>query len=101
MTSWVLTGQACFKHCDDYIDDAKSPECLRAWLKWARSPAHGAFQPKPHPTLFADFNSSGERVRVTMASRMGDVGVTTDLNADHGYEERVAIADLSRFSVSP
>jgi hypothetical protein len=48
------------------------------------------------PKLFADYK--GKRVRVVMASRFGDVGITEDLEAEHGYSERVAVEELSNFS---
>ena len=85
--------------CDDYIDDPAAPEALRKYLKFARAPAHGQFLPKPHPTLFADYE--GARVRVTMASRFGDVGITTDHARDLGYDRRVAVSQLSNFSEVP
>jgi hypothetical protein len=84
------------KHCDDYIDDTTAPECLRAFLDYARSPAHGALRHGPKPKLFA--THKGKRVRVTMASRFGDVGITTKLGQEYGYEKRVAVSELSRFS---
>ena len=87
------------KHCDDYIDDPTSPEALRKYLAFARAPAHGQLLPKPHPTLFADHE--GRRVRVTVASRFGDVGITTNLTADVGYECRVPVSQLSNFSEVP
>jgi len=83
------------EHCDDYIDDPSAPECLRVFLEHARSPAHGAFSERPLPRLFADHK--GKRVRVVMASRFGDVGITGNLKADHGYDKRVAVADLANF----
>lgn len=85
-----------FKHCDDYIDDETQPECLRRFLDHVRSPAHGALRDDPRPKLFADY--AGHRVRVVMASRFGDVGITCTLHAEHGYEKRVPVADLSNFS---
>ncbi len=106
------------KHCDDYIDDPSQPECLRRYLGWARLPASCKYPPKdpayeryiseelrphiwrgPPPTLFADHE--GKRVRIVMASRFGGVGITTDLKADHGYSERVAVEALSNFSDAP
>lgn len=84
-----------FVHCDDYIDDATQPECLRAFLDYARAPAHGSLRGEPKPALFADY--SGKRVRVVMASRLGDVGITSHLGREYGYEKRVAVADLSNF----
>lgn len=84
------------KHCDDYIDDETQPACLRAFLEHARAPAHGSLRDTPRPKLFADHH--GSRVRVVMASRFGDVGITSNLDAEHGYEGRVAIEVLSNFS---
>ena len=37
---------------------------------------------------------AGTRFRIVMASRLGDVGLTTDLTAEHGYTIRVPIEDL-------
>ena len=87
------------KHCDAYIDDPTAPEALRKFLAFARAPAHGQLLPKPHPKLFADHES--RRVRVTMASRMGDVGITTDFTAEMGYERRVPVSQLDNFSEVP
>jgi hypothetical protein len=86
-------------HCDHYIDDPAAPEPLRKFLAFARSPAHGQLLPPPHPVLYADHE--GRRVRVTMASRLGDVGITTDLDAEFGYEQRVRVSALSNFSEAP
>lgn len=49
-----------------------------------------------NPKLFADYK--GKRIRVIMASRMGDVGLTYDLKSDRGYSVRVFVEDLSNFS---
>ena len=88
-------------HCDDYIDDPATlaPAALRKFLEFARAPAHGLLLPKPHPQLFADHE--GTRVRVTMASVFGDVGITADLGAEFGYERRVRVSQLSNFSEVP
>ena len=86
------------KHCDDYIDDPAAPECLRKFLDHARSPAHGSTRDDPRPALFATYQ--GKRVRVVMASRLGDVGITTDLAAERGYQCRVAVEDLTDFSAN-
>lgn len=105
------------RHCDDYIDDETQPECLRRFLDYNRlSPSlkyptsDEAFNQKveerigrpmwrdPVPTLFAIHE--GRQVRVTMASRFGDVGITYDLTAEHGYGERVAVEELSGFSAT-
>ena len=87
------------RHCDDYIDDPEAAEPLRKYLAFARAPAHGQLLPKPHPQLFADYD--GQRVRVTMASRLGDVGITPDHARELGYECRVTVSELSNFSEEP
>ena len=87
------------KHCDDYIEDEAAPVELRKYLERARSPGHGMMSAEPFPKLFADYK--GRRVRVVMASRLGDVGITTVLSAAYGYETRVAIEDLSNFGDAP
>lgn len=90
------------RHCDDYIHDPAAPLCLRAWLFVHRLPAvdeallRGA---GISPRLYADHR--GRRVRVTMASRLGDVGVSLDHAREYGYDERVSVADLSGFSPDP
>lgn len=85
-----------FRHCDDYIDDQTQPACLRTFLDYARSPAHGAFREGSKPKLFADY--AGKRVRVTMASRFGDVGINSKLHEEYGYDKRVPVSELSNFS---
>jgi hypothetical protein len=87
------------KHCDDYIDDETAPVALRRYLERARSPGHGMGASDPYPELYADLR--GERVRVVMASRLGDVGVTRDLSKKFGYQLRVMVADLSNFGDQP
>jgi len=43
----------------------------------------------------------GKRVRVVMASRFGDVGITSKLGREIGYEERVAVESLTDFAETP
>jgi hypothetical protein len=95
----VSLERADIRHCDDYIDDPTTVGPLRTYLAFARAPAHGQLLPKPHPRLFADHD--GQRVRVTMASRLGDVGITTDHARELGYDRRVAVSELSNFSEEP
>lgn len=94
------------KHCDDYIDDIEQPKCLRRFLRFCRWPA--IYQLKAYslfkmgkPPLFADwqrYKNKKVRVKVVMASRFGDVGITRDLKADSGYQWRVDVETLSNFS---
>ena len=51
---------------------------------------------KADPKLYADYGD--KRVRVVMASRLGDVGITYDLSKDVGYDERVYVEKLTNFS---
>jgi hypothetical protein len=110
------------RHCDDFIDDWSAPWCLRAFLRHARAPAHGMSRGEK-AALFASLRGdqtgqeftgqhdhtgggimkpidlmAGQRVRVVMASRMGDVGVTHKLEAATGYVLRVGVEELACFS---
>ncbi|KQQ32070.1 hypothetical protein ASF58_11055 [Methylobacterium sp. Leaf125] len=106
------------RHCDHFIEDPAQPECLRRFLDYNRLPAAAKYPTKdddfdagmeahlgcpmwrdPVPVLFADH--AGRRVRVVMASRFGDVGITTHLDAESGYDQRVAVEDLSNFAEAP
>lgn len=87
------------RHCDDYIEDESAPPALRRYLARARSPGHGMLSSDPFPELYADLD--GRRVRVVMASRIGDVGVTAVLAEKFRYETRVAVCDLSNFGDAP
>lgn len=100
------------RHCDDYIDDPTQPECLRRYLRWQRWPADWECRARaywedkgwPIPALFALYKGPGgakRRVRVVMASRLGDVGISKDLTADHGYWKRVSVESLSNYSDTP
>ena len=87
------------RHCDDYIDDPAAPDALRLFLARARSPGHGMLSTDPYPTLYADYG--GRRVRVVMASRLGNVGITTRLRDEEGYEKRVMLDELTNFGDAP
>ncbi len=39
---------------------------------------------------------AGTLVKIVMVSRLGDVGITTDLNAENGYAARVDLSDIER-----
>lgn len=87
------------RHCDDFISDPAAPNVVRAFLAHARAPAHGMLILGDRPRLFADH--LGRRVRVVMASRMGNVGITTKLDDEIGYEDRVSMGELLNFSDRP
>lgn len=110
-------------HCDDIIDDETQPACLRAYLEYNRRPAIDKNLPEfQEPALFATLKDdhegqvylgtwskgnpdmqrvplkAGSRVRVVMASRFGDVGITHNLKAFKGYCKRVPVSALHDFS---
>lgn len=90
------------KHCDAYIQDFTAPRCLRFFLLVQRMPAIDAMLCRAvgvKPKLFA--THEGVRVRVVMASRIGDVGITRKLDAEDGYERRVMVSDLTNFGETP
>lgn len=88
------------KQYEKHVLNSSSPDCVRWFLFVKLLPA--IMQPivcektGGEPKLFANYK--GERVRVTMASRFGDVGITSDLTKEHGYSTRVSVDDLSNFS---
>jgi len=89
-------------HNDDLLDKHEKgicllPEIVYAWLYYKRLPAIKQFeQPDPKP-LFATYKK--KRVKVNMASRFGDVGITKNLTAPNGYTDRgIYVPDLTDFS---
>jgi hypothetical protein len=86
-------------HCDSWWYKKLGPPCVFAYLDWARAPAHGAFR-QNKPPLYATHAELG-RVRVVMASRFGDVGITPKLTDARGYEKRVCLGELSDFGDRP
>ena len=88
------------QHCDRYISRYGEPNSLRWYLFFNRLSAtdkglcraNGVADPK----LWAKYE--GSWVRVVMASRFGDVGITSSLDAENGYDDRVAVEDLTDFT---
>lgn len=110
-------------HCDDLIDDPAQPKCLRDFLGYRRAPAiKQVLGEDREPVLFATLRKdvhgesylgywkgdkpamkpvemkAGQRVRIVMASRFGDVGITPNMEASRGYVARLFLDDLSEFS---
>jgi hypothetical protein len=89
-------------HCDDYASAYDGHPAARWFIFVNRLPAslriltRGRF---PDPACFADYQ--GKRVRLVMASRLGDIGITDNLDATDGYQLRVGIDGLSNFSELP
>jgi hypothetical protein len=113
-------------HCDNLIEDETQPACLRTYLEYNRRPAIDKDLPEAdEPRLFAILKAdrsgeaylgywdnkgpvmqpvpmkAGQTVRVVMASRFGDVGITPVLNNVKGYVARVFVSDLESFSAAP
>lgn len=87
------------RHCDNYINDPDAPMALRWFLFINRLPAIDKMLCRANgvkPALFA--RHEGEWCRVVMASRMGDVGITGDLDADRGYQVRLFVGKLEDFT---
>ena len=113
------------RHCDDYIRDKSQPKALRKFLFHRRLPAVYQYDERMikrlggTPNLFAvvkedlqplkdyegkqitSFLAKGTKVRVVMASRFGDVGITVNLKAENGYSHRVAVECLTDFAEAP
>lgn len=86
-------------HCDFEIRNFKNSRYLRYFLLVHRMSAIDRaliVECYGEPKCFADHN--GKRVRLTMASRFGDVGISSDLRQPHGYSDRVMVRDLENFS---
>lgn len=86
-------------HCDDYINDSTASMPLRWFLFIHRLPAAEKLLCVANgvlPKLYADYR--GKRVRVVMASRLGDVGITENLDEPDRYRVRVAVNDLQNFA---
>lgn len=64
----------------------KEPITLKIWNQ--RRPGEPEYTEKPLPV--------GTRVKIVMASRMGDVGITDDLSAELGYHLRIDISELEQ-----
>lgn len=86
-------------HCDSIIMEPTQPMVLRWWLFLHRLPAVDKMLCEENgvkPKLFAKYE--GKWHRVVMASRFGDVGITTDFSAEYGYKLRVHVKKLTEFT---
>jgi hypothetical protein len=89
-------------HVDDFIDDYKGDAYARWMFMHFRLPAtlQVAFRP-----FIADrklFCTHGDqRFRVTGASRLGDVWLTSKHDQDTGYEKRVDLEECTDWGPQP
>lgn len=93
-------------HIDDWISYGRlngAPDAVLWWFYLHRLPASlryvGVRMSKDCAAVYADHE--GKRVRVVMVSRLGDVGITSDLAAEGDYQKRVFIDDLTSLSTTP
>jgi hypothetical protein len=86
-------------HIDDVIDFGfEYPYCLRYYLLFKRLSASDQNVVKKsvgEPTCFANHN--GKRVKLVMANKMGDIGITENLLSNKEYQKRVNVLELSDF----
>ena len=93
-------------HVDEFIDNPMRREDGQAYARWFfslhRYPAilQGQFHEWMAPfKLFCTWK--GARYRVTGASRLGDVWLTSNFERDCGYEHRVDLDECSNWSPQP
>ena len=90
-------------HIDDFIDQSLSTDKYARWF---------FFLHRLPSVLQMDFSEwidqhrlyciwRGNAYRVTGASRMGDVWLTSNFERDTGYEHRVDVGDCSDWSPTP
>lgn len=95
-----------FKHVDEFIDfgsmmiEPPENEDYARWvLNYFRHPAilKNAFKPfmKEHK-LFCEYKN--KKYRVIGASRLGDVWLTSNFEAENGYEHRICVDECSNWS---
>lgn len=91
-------------HVDEFIDRPggdRATRYARFCLMLMRLPAHGV--------EFAEFTKDfrlyctheGRRWRVTMASRMGDIGLSPVLVGDSSYKKRVSVDECFDWGDTP
>jgi hypothetical protein len=91
-----------FVHVDDFIDNPRTDAYASWFFNLHRLPAVLKFKFGDlidQYQLYCDYQ--GERYRVTGASRLGDVWLTTDFSQSSGYQKRVDVAECSGFSNAP
>jgi hypothetical protein len=93
-------------HIDDWIDNPMCKDDGEKYAKFVvfyfRYPAWAVQAFKPWMQQFKLFCTyKGQRCRVIGASRLGDLWLTSDLEADSGYEHRVCVTDCSEWGDKP
>jgi hypothetical protein len=91
-------------HVDEWLDTPtildNEGECYAKFvLDYKRMPAYKQTMYEPYMKQFKLFCMYKDvKYRVTGASRLGDVWLTTNFEQEHGYEKRIDVADCSEWS---
>lgn len=92
-------------HIDDWIYENKNnqdPDITYAvaflWITRLNAVSRNIIRPVTESLKLFCTYKDGKRYKVTGASRLGDVWLHTDFNADHGYTNRVDITDCTNWS---
>lgn len=92
---------------DDWIDevsptDSAEERYAKFVLTLMRLPAAMQMAFREFTDLYVLYGKyEGKPVRVNVASRMGDIGVTHNLQRDTGYDVRVMVSDITDWSNVP
>ncbi len=98
----TLKAQPDHRSNEHALHDFSLPAIVRGFIAINMGPATETMAIREAgfmPALFAKWN--GEPVRVTIVSRMGDVGIHRDPREEWTYNERVSIYDLTDFQLTP
>lgn len=106
LTGGFLGGFFEMTHIDDWLDEPGGENIdgihyAKFVLNYFRYPAwlKMAFRPwMEEHKLFCTYQN--KRYRVTGASRMGDIWITSNFDQDTGYELRVDVAECGQWSAS-
>lgn len=88
-------------HIDDFVDDRSQDPYARWMFLHFRLPAILQILAREFIATKLFCTYEGDRYRVTGASRLGDVWLTTDFEKSQGYDDRVDVADCSDWSDAP
>lgn len=99
-------NRVSFVHVDDFIDSNFGGDEGRRYARFFftlhRLPAAQQADFRNWITPFELYCTlEGERFRVTGCSRMGDVWLAKNFAKDHGYDQRVNVAECSAWGAKP
>lgn len=105
----VSSGEAtAHTHVDEWLEEFMqeqgSPNLgyAKFVIGHMRQPAVVRMRHDPHMKGFKLFCMyQGKKWRVTMASRLGDIGITEDFTRDSGYEQRIFVDEVESWHTAP